>query len=79
LIHLDSQGFVFASHKLIQQTLFLYFLGQLFKECQKLLSHRMPIVIDYDDPDLVRKDERRFVVGLVIAQSKDYDITEGAA
>jgi len=34
----------------------------------------MPIVIDYDDPDLVRKDERRFVVGLVIAQSKDYDI-----
>jgi hypothetical protein len=34
----------------------------------------MPIVIDYDDPDLVPKDERRFVVGVVMAQSKDTDI-----
>ena len=48
----------------------LYFSGELFQECQRLVPDKLAIGIYYDDPESVSEELLRFAVGVVVAKSK---------
>jgi DNA gyrase inhibitor GyrI len=45
-------------------------LGELFRECEKLLPKRMLIGVYYDDPETVPEEKLCYAVGVIMAQSE---------
>ena len=52
----------------------MFFPGDLFRECEKLVDKKMLIGVYYDDPESVPEEELRFAVGVVVAQSESISI-----